>query len=150
MEADFQPKHTSHPANPVNDIVYHLLPNGIVATGVVVGGILLAADEELGMEELPVAARSDLVNGRRVQVDEDGARDVFAIASFGEKRLERAGITDILGVGVWPAIGPETVFKEITASESTTSPQLAGGGVAYPYSSQALLPSWVPAWPRCR
>jgi hypothetical protein len=41
-----------------------------VPTGVVVGGILLAADEKLGVEQLAVLAGTDLVNGRGVEIDE--------------------------------------------------------------------------------
>lgn len=38
---------------------------------------------------------------RRVQIDEDGARDVFAVAGFGEEGVERATSVDfLLGLGV--------------------------------------------------
>lgn len=37
-------KRTGNPADSVNDIIHHLLANGIVSAGVVVGGILFAAD----------------------------------------------------------------------------------------------------------
>jgi hypothetical protein len=36
--------HTRNTAHAVNDIIDHLLADGVVAAGVVVGGILLAAD----------------------------------------------------------------------------------------------------------
>ena len=73
------------------------------------------------MEKLTVAASSDLVNGLRqsvyryanhvfatygrVQVDEDGAGNVFATARLGEEGLKRAALVEILGFGVGPAIG---------------------------------------------
>ena len=45
-----------------------LLADGVVAAGVVVGGVLLARDQLLGVEQLPVGARADLEY--QVNVDE--------------------------------------------------------------------------------
>lgn len=108
-------KRTGDAADTVDDIVNHLLANGVVATGVVVGGILLAADQQLGVEQLAVATSSDLVNGGRVEVDEEGSRDVFAIASLGKERLVGSSVDDILGVGVRTTIGAEAVLEEVAA-----------------------------------
>merc|ERR1719487_1581417 len=41
------------------------------------------------MEELAVGARADLIDHRRLQVDEDASRDMFARASLAEERVER-------------------------------------------------------------
>ncbi len=60
------PGRTGNTADAVDDVVHHLLSDGVVAAGIVVGGILLAADEELGVEELAVAAGADLVDGGRI------------------------------------------------------------------------------------
>src|SRR3954452_25452260 len=81
---------TSNAANAVDDAVGHLLADGVVATGIVVGGILLAADQQLGVEQLAVGTSADLVDRGRVEVDEKGAGDVYAIARLGEEGLERA------------------------------------------------------------
>ncbi|KAJ6446133.1 LOW QUALITY PROTEIN: RNA recognition domain-containing protein [Purpureocillium lavendulum] len=115
---------TSDTANTVHDVVDHLLANGVVASGVVVGGILLAADQELGVEQLAVAAGADLVDGRGVEVHEDGARNMLAAAGLGEEGLERAWVAHVLGVGVRATIGAEAMLEK------------------------AEFPSWVPAWPR--
>ena len=40
--------------------LYLLLPNGVVAPGVVVGGVLLASDQLLGVEELSVGPSPNL------------------------------------------------------------------------------------------
>lgn len=50
-----------HFANPAEYSVYDLLPNGVVTTGIVVGSILLAADELLRVEEPMVGPSPDLV-----------------------------------------------------------------------------------------
>ena len=80
----------------------------------VVGCVLLAADQQLGVEELAVGASSDLVDGRGVQVDEDGTRDVFAAASLGEEGLVRARLTKFLRIGVGAAIRQQAVLEEVT------------------------------------
>ncbi len=84
-----------------------------MATGIVIGGILLAADQELGVEEFAVGAGADLVDGGGVEIDEDGARDVFAIAGLSEEGLVRAGVTEVLRIGVRTAISGETVLKQV-------------------------------------
>ena len=61
---------TGDAADALNDIVDHLLPDGVVAAGIVVGGVLLATDEQFWVEELAVVTSADLVDGRRIQVDE--------------------------------------------------------------------------------
>jgi hypothetical protein len=65
------------------------------------------------VEQLAVAAGPDLVDGRRVQVDEDGARNIFALAGLGEEGLEGASIADILGVGVGASVRSQTVLEEV-------------------------------------
>lgn len=41
---------TNNAANSVQGAVDHLLANGVMTAGIVVGGILLATDEKLGVE----------------------------------------------------------------------------------------------------
>lgn len=84
-----------------------------MTTGVVVGSILLAADQELGVEELAVVTGADLVDGGGVEVDEDGARHVFAAAGLGEEGLVGARVADILDVGVGTAIGTKAVLEKV-------------------------------------
>ena len=49
-------------ADAVQAEVHDLLADGVVAAGKVVGGILLAADQLLRVEQLAVGASPDLVN----------------------------------------------------------------------------------------
>ena len=72
--------HTSNTTNAVNDAVGHLLANGVMTTGVVVGCILLPANQKFGVKQLSVAACADLIDRGGVKIDEDGSRDVFPIA----------------------------------------------------------------------
>ena len=68
--------------DPVQDQIHDLLSDGVMAPGVVVGGIFLASDELLGVEELPVDAGPHLVNDGGFQVHEDSAWYVFTGAGF--------------------------------------------------------------------
>ena len=47
--------------DPVQDQVNDFLSNGVVTTGIVVGGIFLASDQLLGVEQLAVGASTDLI-----------------------------------------------------------------------------------------
>ncbi len=55
-------------ANAVQREVNNLLANGVVATGKVVGGVLLAADELLGVEQLTVHSSADFIHHGGLQV----------------------------------------------------------------------------------
>jgi len=68
--------------------VNNFFTNGVVTTGVVVGGIFLTGDQLLRVEQLTVGTSANLVNDGRLKVQEDGTRDVFAGTSFGEKGVE--------------------------------------------------------------
>lgn len=54
-------------ADTVQAQVYNLLADGVVTTGEVVGGILLARDKLLWVEQLTVGTGSDLVNDSGLQ-----------------------------------------------------------------------------------
>jgi hypothetical protein len=131
----------------------------------VVGSILLAADQQLGVEQLAVGTGSDLVDGlcqlalrriqcsecvayRWVQVDKDGARDVFAAASLGEEGLERATLREIRRIGVRTAVSLQAMLEKVPGR--FVSMDFEVYGYSRTYSSHALFPSWVPAWPMCR
>merc|ERR1719456_1454275 len=76
-------------AQAVKDQVDDLLADGVVAASEVVRRILLAADQLLRVEELAVGPRADLINHRRLKVDENRARHVLARAGLREEGVER-------------------------------------------------------------
>ena len=67
-------------ADLVEDLVDHLLSDGVVTTGVVVGGILTAGDHVLGVEKAAVGAGTDLIDDIGLEVTVDGTGDIFALA----------------------------------------------------------------------
>mmetsp|Transcript_20367 Transcript_20367/g.51604 ORF Transcript_20367/g.51604 Transcript_20367/m.51604 type:complete len:489 (-) Transcript_20367:102-1568(-) len=75
-------------ADAVQRQVDNLLADGVVATGKVVGSILLAGDQLLGVEQLAVGAGADLVHHSGLQVQEDGTGNVLASTSLGEEGVE--------------------------------------------------------------
>lgn len=83
----------------VKDSVDQLLADSIVTTGVVVGGVLLAGDQLLRMEQLTVGAGTDLVNDGGFEIDHDGTGHVLAGASLGEKGV-KAAILRVLAIGI--------------------------------------------------
>lgn len=84
-----------------------------MAAGIVVGGILLATDEKFRVEELAVATSSDLVNGRGVQIDEEGTGNVFATTGLREEGFVGAAIEDTFGIGIRATIKSEAVLKKV-------------------------------------
>ena len=72
----------------VKDQVDDFLTNGVVTTGVVVGGILLTSDQLFGVEQLTVGTGADLIDDSGLQIDENGTWDVLAGASLGEEGVE--------------------------------------------------------------
>lgn len=113
----------------------------------IVGSILLAADQQLRVEQLAVGTSADLVNGlsllapsilvaesaayRGVQVDEDGARNVFAIASLREEGLERAALVELLRIGVRTTISLEAVLKKVPEEASLATELMGRVGSRY-------------------
>lgn len=59
-----------------------LRTDGVVAAGEVVCRVLLARDHLLGVVELAVHARANLVNHCRLKVDEDSARHVTSTSGL--------------------------------------------------------------------
>ena len=84
-----------------------------MTAGVVVGSILLAADQLLGVVELTVDAGADLVDDGRLEVDEDGARDVLAGPGLSEEGAE--AVVDLAGglLRGHAAVGLDAVLKAV-------------------------------------
>lgn len=61
---------------------------------------------------------------RRVQVDEDGARDVFAAAGLGEEGLEGAALGISLALRVGATIGLEAVLQEVASAAVSVAKKL--------------------------
>jgi hypothetical protein len=73
-------------ANLVKNLVNHLLADGVVATGVVVRGILLASDHLLGVEERAVGTSADLIDDIGLEIAVDGTGNVAALACGNGKK----------------------------------------------------------------
>ena len=98
---------------PVEDEVDKLLTDGVVTTGVVVGGIFLTSDELLGVEELAVGSSSDLIDYSWLEINEDSPGDVFAGTSLAEEGVEGVVATSD-GLVTWHlAIRLDTVFQAV-------------------------------------
>jgi hypothetical protein len=76
-------------SNSVENQVNDLFTDGVVTSGVVVGGILFTGDQLFWVEELSVSTGSDFIDDGWLQINEDSSWDVFAGTSFREKGVER-------------------------------------------------------------
>merc|ERR1719398_677465 len=97
-----------------------LLANGVVATSVVVGGILLAGDELLGVVELAVGAGADLVDHGGLKIEVDAAGHVLASASLGEEGVEGVIATADGLVGRHLAIRLDAVLEAVELPAGVT------------------------------
>jgi len=76
-------------AGPVKNEVDNFLADGVVSTGVVVGGVFLTGDELFWVEELTVGSGADLIDNSRLEIDKDATGNVLAGTGFGEEGVER-------------------------------------------------------------
>jgi len=72
----------------VEHCIDQLFPDSVVATSVVVRGILLSGDQLFRVEQTAVGAHSDLVYNSRFEVDEHSTWHVFPSSSVTEERTE--------------------------------------------------------------
>ena len=81
-------------ANAVKDEINDLLADGVVATRIVVGGVLLARDQLLGVEELAVGSAPHLVNDGGFEVDEDAPGSGLFCVSIATRTIQNVrGVT---------------------------------------------------------
>jgi hypothetical protein len=78
-----------------------------VASGKVVGGVLLAADEVAGVVELPVCSSPDLIYDCGLEVDVDSPGDELACPCFREEGLKCLIAVVIVAV----AVGGDAVLQ---------------------------------------
>lgn len=110
-------------ADLVENAIDKLLSNGVVATGIVVGSILLAGDHVLGVEQASVWAGADLVDDVRLKIAVDCSWDVLSLTY------------------VHPARQIEFVGRNGTAAESRVP--VSEKKVLKPWSGSAALRSSV-------
>ena len=97
--------------DPVQNQIHNLLANGVVAPGVVVGGVLLAIDQLLRMVELFVGSNSGLVNDSGLQVNKDSSWNMFSTTGFGEEGLE--GVISESLVGGHTSVRLDTMLQAV-------------------------------------
>ena len=98
-------------ADAIKAEINDFLADGVVTTGVVVGGVFLAGDELFGVEELAVGTGADLIDDGGFEIEHDTAGDVLAGASFGEKRIIGIILYPDGLVGRHGAVGLDAVFQ---------------------------------------
>jgi len=107
-------------AKAVEGEVDNLLTHGVMAAGVVVGRILLTGDELLRVVELAVGTGTDLIDHSRLEVEENGARDVLASTGLGEEGVEGVVTTTDGLVGRHLAVRLDTVLEAVKLPTTVT------------------------------
>ena len=100
-------------ADTVQDGVDNLLANGVVTTGVVVGGVFLSRNDLVGVVKLGVLSGTDFVTDGGFQVDKDGTRDVLSRGSLAEKGVEGIVGHSKRSVRGHVAIGVDSVLEAV-------------------------------------
>jgi len=97
----------------VEDKVDNFLTNGVVTSGVVIGGIFFTGDQLFWMEELTVSTSSDFINDSWFQINENGTWDMFASTSFGEEGVEGVITTTDGFIGWHLTVRLDTVLQAV-------------------------------------
>lgn len=137
-------------ANNVNDLLDQLSTLGIVAFCPVVGGRRLAIDKVVRSKQLAQGACPHSVQGGRLEIDEDGARDVLLVANFIQVDVS-AG--DLLGIFTSVTIKQRMyvlaqcsrLSSSFRAEANTYTPSLS-----IPCSPRMVCQNAVPTWLPCR
>ena len=103
----------------VQDKVDNLLANGVVAPGVVVGGVLLAVDELLRVVQLAVSSHSGFIDDSRLKINKHSPGHVLAGSSLGKEGLE--GVISEGLVAGHAAIGLDAVLEAVQLPAGVTN-----------------------------
>jgi hypothetical protein len=106
-------------ADTVQDGINQLLTDGVVTTGVVVGGIFLTGDQLLRVEQLAVGTSADLIDDGGLKIDEDGTGYVLTSTGLGEESVERVVTSLVLRGDV--TIGVDTVLHAVQLPAGVTN-----------------------------
>jgi len=100
-------------ADAVKHKIDDLLADSVVATSVVVCGVLLARDNLLGVVQLTVGTSADFVTHTGLQVDQHGTGHVLASTSLREKGVERVIAASDSLVGGHLAVRLDAVLEAV-------------------------------------
>jgi hypothetical protein len=93
-----------------------LLPNHVMAAGVVVCCILFAVHDVLGMEQLMICSCSTFINNSWFEIDEDSPRNMFTCIRLEEEEIERI-VTNADGLIRWHlTVGLDATFETVELS----------------------------------
>jgi hypothetical protein len=89
----------------VQDEIDNFFTDGVVTTGVIIGGIFFTGDDLFRVEQLAVGTGTDFIGDGWFEIDEDATRDVFAGTGFRKKKVLKASSPPptVLSDGIWPS-----------------------------------------------
>merc|ERR1739848_153777 len=77
--------------------IYHLLTNGVVTSGVVVGSVLLTIDQLFRMEKLTISSKSCLVNHSRFKIYKHSTGNMLTSSGLREESGKRVISKSFIG-----------------------------------------------------
>jgi hypothetical protein len=101
--------------------VHDLLADSVVATGVVVGSILLTRDDLLRMVQLTISSSADLIAHSRLKIDKDTTRNVLTSTGLREESVEGVITTTDGLVGRHLTIRLNAVLEAVQLPATITS-----------------------------
>jgi len=108
-------------ADAVQYEVHDLLADSVVATGVVVGSILLTRDDLLRMVQLTISSSADLIAHSRLKIDKDTTRNVLTSTGLREESVEGVITTTDGLVGRHLTIRLNAVLEAVQLPATITS-----------------------------
>jgi predicted TIM-barrel enzyme len=97
----------------VQDEIDNFFTDGVVTTGVIIGGIFFTGDDLFRVEQLAVGTGTDFIGDGWFEIDEDATRDVFAGTGFRKKGVEGIVTTTDGFVGWHLAVRLNTVLEAV-------------------------------------
>ena len=108
-------------ADAVKYEVHDLLADSVVATGVVVGSILLTRDDLLRMVQLTISSSADFIAHSRLKIDKDTTRNVLTSTGLREESVEGVITTTDGLVGRHLTIRLNAVLEAVQLPATITS-----------------------------
>jgi len=104
----------------IKNKINNFLSDGVMTTGIVIGGIFFTRDELLRMVKLSVSSSADFVHHTGLKINHDGTRNMFTSSSLREEGVEGVITTTNSLVGGHLAVRLDSVLKAIEFPASIT------------------------------
>mmetsp|Transcript_9318 Transcript_9318/g.13469 ORF Transcript_9318/g.13469 Transcript_9318/m.13469 type:complete len:265 (-) Transcript_9318:109-903(-) len=103
----------THLTDLINDSVDDILSNGVVTTGVVIGGILLSTDDRLRVVELTVVSGTDGITYGWLKIDHNGTGYVLSVLGLAEEGVVSRFLASNGGISINLSILSDAMLEAV-------------------------------------